>query len=157
MANSKVKPIPDGYHGIIPYISVKGAAAAIDFYKRGFGAVEMMRLVQPDGKIGHAELLIGDARLMLADEFPEIGFRGPQSLGGSPVILHLYVEDVDALMAQAVANGATITRPVENQFHGDRLGQIADPFGHSWSFSTRIEDVSPQEMTRRMKEMGGGT
>jgi len=146
---STVKPIPDGYHAITPYLSVKGAAAAIEFYKRAFGATEVLRMPRPDGRIGHAELTIGDSRIMLADEHPEIDFRGPQSLGGTPVHLHLYVPDVDAVVERAVGAGARLVRPVQDQFYGDRLGMVADPFGHVWSVATHKEDLSMAEIEKR--------
>jgi PhnB protein len=144
-AKQKPKPIPDDYRAATPYLCVKGAAKAIDFYVRAFGAKEHMRMQQPDGRIGHAEVRIGAAPIMLADEFPEMELRSPQSLGGSPV----NIEDVDALVKRAVDAGATLTRPVADQFYGDRLGSLTDPFGHSWSFSTRIEDLSAEEIRRR--------
>jgi PhnB protein len=147
-----VKPIPDGYHTITPYLSVSGAARAIEFYKTAFGAEELFRMADPNGKVGHAELQIGDSRLMLAEEFPEMNFRSPESIGGSPVLICLYVEDVDALAARAIAAGAKVVRPVKDQFYGDRSGTFADPFGHIWSISTHKEDLSPEEMDRRAKE-----
>jgi PhnB protein len=150
-----VKPIPDGYHTIIPYLSIKGAAAAIDFYKNAFGATESMRLAQPDGRIGHAELQIGDSRVMLADEFPDMDFRSPLAMGGSPVHLHMYVPDVDAVVVRALAAGATLERPVENQFYGDRTGTIADPYGHVWHVATHMEDVPPDELRRRAAAQRG--
>jgi len=155
MANT-VQAIPAGYQGATPYLSIKGAARAIEFYKRAFNATERMRLEQPDGRIGHAELTIGGALIMLADEFPEMNFRSPQTLGGSPVTIHIYVEDVDALGRQAAAAGATVLRPVQDQFYGDRTGQFEDPFGHRWSFATHIEDVSPEEMKKRAAALHGG-
>jgi len=144
-----VKPIPDGHHAVTPYLSVNGAAAAIEFYRRAFGAREVMRMAQPDGRIGHAELEVGDSRIMLADEFPEMNFRAPSSLGGSPVHLHLYVEDADAVVARAVAAGATLTRPVQDQFYGDRSGTVTDPHGHVWHVATHKEDLSMAELERR--------
>src|SRR5262249_4597867 len=141
-----VKAIPDQYRGATPYLSIRGAAKALDFYKRAFGATEVMRLAQPDGRIGHAEVKIGDALIMLADEFPEMGFKSPQALGGSPVTIHFYVNDVDAVFKQALAAGAEARRPVADQFYGDRSGQLVDPFGHMWSIATHKEDVSPEEM-----------
>ena len=143
------KPIPDGYHSVTPYLCVKGAAQAIEFYKKAFLATERMRIAQPDGRVGHAELQVGDSVIMLSDEFPEIGARSPQSLGGSPVSIHLYVEDADAIFSQAVAAGAKIKRPIADQFYGDRLGGVEDPFGHTWWISTHKEDLSPQEIERR--------
>jgi PhnB protein len=149
MAN-KAKPIPDGYHNVTPYLVIKGAAAAIDFYKKVFGAVEIMRMPQPDGRVGHAELKFGDSHVMLADEFPEMDVVGPKTLGNSPVGLLLYVDDVDKTVERAVALGATIKKPVADQFYGDRTGTIEDPFGHKWTVAVHIEDVSPEEMQRRM-------
>ncbi len=148
-----VKPIPDGYHSLTPYLSVAGAEAAIEFYKKAFGATELFRMNGPDGRIGHAEIKIGDSPLMLADENPAMGMHAPQSGKRPPVGLLLYVEDVDAVVARAVSFGATIVRPVENQFYGDRSGGIIDPFGHAWHLSTHIEDVSHEEMDRRLKAM----
>ncbi len=148
-----VSPVPEGYHTVTPYLIVAGAAEAIEFYKRAFGATELMRLTQPDGKIGHAELQIGDSRVMLADEFPEMGAKGPISFGGTPITLHLYVPNVDETYAQAVAAGATATRPVRDQFYGDRSGGLQDPFGHSWYLATHVEDVSEAELHRRFQAM----
>jgi PhnB protein len=153
---SKAKPIPDGYQRITPYLCVRDARRAIDFYKQAFGATESMRLEQPDGRIGHAELRIGEAPLMLADEFPEMNVRSPQALGGSPVTLHLYVEDVDAFARRAVAAGAKLVRPLADQFYGDRAGSLTDPFGHVWMVATHQEDVSPEEMKRRAAALYGG-
>jgi len=152
----RVRPIPEGYHTVTPYLSVKGAASALDFYKKAFGAVEVMRMEQPDGGIGHADITIGDSHVMLADESPEIGFRSPKTLGGSPVTLALYVEKVDAFVERAVAAGAKLTRPIENQFYGDRSGAVEDPFGHTWHVSTHVEDVPPEEMKRRAQEKFAG-
>ena len=143
------KPIPDGYHTATPYLVVKNAASALEFYKKAFGAEELMRLASPDGKIGHAEIKIGDSPIMLADEFPEMGYRGPQALGGSPVSIMLYVEDVDARFNQAIAAGAKVKRPVKDEFYGDRAGNLEDPFGHVWTIATHKEDVSPEEIERR--------
>ena len=151
----KVSPVPQGYHTVIPYLVVDGAARAIDFYKDAFGATEMFRLPAPGGKIGHAEIKIGDSVIMLADEHPEMGARGPRSIGGSPVSIVLYVEDVDALSARATAVGAKVTRPVADQFYGDRAGSFEDPFGHQWHIHTHVEDVSPEELQRRMAGMQG--
>jgi PhnB protein len=158
----KVQPIPEGYRGAMPYLCVKGAARAIEFYKEAFGAKEMMRFPHPDGRIGHAEIRIGDAVIMLADEFPEMAgkfpemsFRNPQSLGGTPVHIFIYVNDVDALTKQAIAAGAKVVRPVADQFYGDRLAVLEDPFGHSWSFATHIEDVPPEEIERRAAQHHG--
>jgi len=144
-----VKPIPDDYTAATPYLCIKDASRAIEFYKKAFGARETMRMTQPDGRIGHAEIRIGRAPVMLADEFPEIDFRSPQTLGGTPVNILVYVENVDGLAAQAQAAGATIKRPVADQFYGDRVVVLSDPFGHSWSFATHIEDVAPDEMNKR--------
>jgi PhnB protein len=153
-----VKPIPDGYHTVTPYLIVSGAAGAIEFYKKAFGATEVMRMADPSGKVGHAEIKIGDSRIMLADEFPEMGARSPQSLGGSAVHMLLYVEDVDARFARAITAGAKTVRPVKDQFYGDRSGTLTDPFGHSWTIATHKEDVPAEELRRRseaaMKERG---
>ena len=151
-----VKHQPDGYHTATPYLIIQGAASAIDFYKQAFGATELMRMAQPDGRIGHAELRIGDSCVMLADEFPEMGYRGPKALGGTPVSILLYFEDVDAVVARAVAAGAKLTRPVQDQFYGDRNGVIEDPFGHLWTIATHKEDLSNEEMARRMAAMNKG-
>jgi PhnB protein len=151
-----VKPIPDGYPRVTPYLHVSGADAAIEFYKSVLGAEERMRMPAPEGKIGHAELKIGDAVVMLADEFPDMDVRGPKSIGGTPVTLHVYVDDVDAIFEAALAAGATSVRPVENQFYGDRTGQFEDPFGHRWSVATHVEDVPPEEMEKRMTEAMAG-
>jgi PhnB protein len=151
-----VKPVPEGYHTVTPYLIVSGAAKAIDFYRQALGATERMRLAAPDGKIGHAELQIGDSVVMLADEFPQMGALGPTSIGGSPVGLALYVEDVDARFQQAVAAGAKVLPPVQDQFYGDRSGTFEDPFGHKWTLSTHIEDVPPDEITRRFEAAAKG-
>jgi len=148
---STVKAIPDGYQGATPYLCIRDAARAIEFYKQAFGATEGMRLVQPDGRVGHAEIRIGAAVIMLADEFPEMNVRSPQALGGSPVTIHIYVADVDAVAKRAVAAGTKVLRPVQDQFYGDRSVWFEDPFGHNWSFATHIEDVSPEEMQKRAK------
>jgi PhnB protein len=147
--SGKVKPIPDGYHSVTPYLIVNGGAAAIEFYKKAFGATEVMRLPGPDGKVGHAEIRIGDSVIMLADEHPEMGAKSPQTIGGSPVSIMLYVEDVDAIVRQAVAAGAKIQRPVEDKFYGDRMGTLDDPFGHVWHVATHTENVTPEEMKKR--------
>jgi PhnB protein len=144
-----VKPIPDGYHSVTPYLYAKGASQAIEFYKKAFSATERMRITAPDGRVGHAELQIGDSIIMLADEFPEMDVRSPKTLGGSPVSIHLYVEDVDAVFRQAVAAGAIEKRPVADQFYGDRQGGIEDPFGHMWWISTHKEDLSMDEIKKR--------
>lgn len=145
-----VKPIPDGYHSVTPYLIVDGGAKALEFFKQAFGAQELFR-IERDGKIGHAEIKIGDSPIMLADEHPEMGARGPQSLGGSPVSIMLYVENADQMVERAVAAGAKIVRPLENKFYGDRSATLADPFGHTWHISTHIEDVSSEEMSRRIE------
>jgi PhnB protein len=154
-----VKPIPDGYPQVTPYLCVDGADAAIRFYGDVFGATERMRMGgepgDPDDKVGHAELQIGDGLIMLSDEFPNMGATSPKTVGGTPVTLSVYVEDVDAVFDRAVAAGATVLRPVELQFYGDRSGQFEDPFGHRWSVASHVEDVSPEEMARRAAEMGG--
>src|SRR5688572_16457105 len=134
-----VKSIPDGYHSVTPYLIVDGAAKAIDFYKKAFGATELMRMDQPGGKVGHAEIQIGNSRIMLADEFPDMGARGPSALGGSPVSMMLYVEDVDTRFKQAIAAGAIERRAVQDQFYGDRSGTLVDPFGHTWTIGTHKE------------------
>lgn len=144
-----VKPIPEGYHSVTPYLIIRGAAEAIDFYVKALGATEVMRL-DHGGKIGHAEIKIGDSHIMLADEHPEMGARSPQSLGGTPVGICLYVPNVDALFNQAVAAGATVERPVQDQFYGDRSGTIIDPFGHKWTIATHIEDLTPEQISQRM-------
>ena len=148
------KPIPDGYHAITPYLIVAGGAKALEFYRRAFGAIERERMQDPSGKIRHAEITIGDSRVMLADEHPEVGALAPETVGGSPVGLHLYVGDVDAVVARAVAAGATLTRPVADQFYGDRVGGITDPFGHRWSIATHKEDLSMDEIRRRAAAQG---
>ncbi|PYN78171.1 MAG: glyoxalase [Candidatus Rokuibacteriota bacterium] len=153
MSKGKVKPVPDGYHNATPYLIVDGAAKAIDFYKRVFGATERMRMPSPGGKVGHAEISIGDSMIMLADEHPEMGARAPGAFGGSAVSLMLYVEDVDATVKTAVGEGAKLVQPVEDKFYGDRTGTIEDPFGHRWHVGTHKEDVAPDEMKRRMAAM----
>ena len=152
-----VKPIPEGYHSVTPYLCCRDAGAAIDFYKKAFGATELMRMGAPGEKIGHADIQIGDSHLMIADEFPEMGFLSPQTVGGSPVMIHLYVEDADATTARAVAAGAKVVKPVEDQFYGDRGGQLDDPFGHKWYVSTRKEDLSFDEVRERAAKMMGGS
>ena len=155
-----VKPIPDGYHTATPYLIIRGAGDAIEFYKKAFGATELFRFPTPDGKIGHAEIKIGDSPIMLADESPEMGYKSPQSLGGSPISIMIYVADVDTVFKQAIAAGGKEQRPVKDQFYGDRSGTLEDPFGHVWHVATHKEDVSPEEMERRMKTYtaasGGG-
>ncbi len=144
-----VKPIPAGYRSVTPYLAVRQASEAIEFYRRAFGAKERMRLTAPDGKVGHAELEIGDSVIMLADEAPAIDFRSPEAYGGSSVSLHLYVKDVDASFRKASAAGAKPVREVADQFYGDRSGSVRDPFGHVWHIATHTEDVSPEEIGRR--------
>ena len=144
-----VKPIPEGYHSATPYLIVHNAADAIAFYERAFGAIELMCLVTPNGVVGYAEVKIGDSPIMLADESPDEGFRGPQTLGGSAVSILLYVDEVDALFDQAVAAGAKALRPVKDQFYGDRAGTLEDPFGHIWTLATHKEDLSPAEINKR--------
>lgn len=146
------KPIPDGYHSVTPYLIVKGASRAIDFYKQAFGATELLRMDGPDGTIGHAEIKIGDSPVMLADEHPEMGFRSPQTLGGPGLSLMIYVEKVDEVFPRAIAAGAKELRPVQDQFYGDRSGILEDPFGHIWTISTHVEDVPEDEMLRRSEE-----
>jgi PhnB protein len=150
-----VKPIPDGYPRVSPYLSIAGAADAIDFYTRILGAKERMRMGGPDGKIGHAELEIGDSLIMLADEHPEFGNQSPKSIGGTPVTISVYVEDVDDVFEKALEAGATSLRDVEDQFYGDRSGQFEDPFGHRWSIATHVEDVPPEEMGKRAAALAG--
>ncbi len=149
----KVPAIPDGYHAVTPYLVVDAAAKAIEFYTKVFGATELYRLSGAGGKVGHCELKIGDSHVMVADEHPEVGARGPKALGGSPVSLLLYVPDVDATVALAVASGAKLDRAVEDKFWGDRAGTLTDPFGHTWTLATHIDDVSPEEIRRRMAQM----
>jgi len=144
-----VKPIPEGYRSITPYLSIAGASKAIDFYKKAFGAKERMRMGGPDGKIGHAELQLGDSVVMLADEYPQMDFLSPKSRGGTPVTIHHYVKKVDEVVARAVAAGAMIQRPLKNEFYGDRVCTIVDPFGHIWHLATHVEDLSKAEMKKR--------
>jgi PhnB protein len=148
-SSQKVKPIPEGYHTATPYLIIKGAAKAIDFYKKAFGAEEIMRF-DMGGQIGHAEIKIGDSVIMLADEHPAMGYKSPLSYNGTPVSIALYVEDVDAWAKKVIAAGAKVTRPVQDQFYGDRSGTFTDPFGHVWTISTHKEDLSPEEMEKRM-------
>jgi PhnB protein len=154
------KPIPEGYHSVTPYLIINGAADAIAYYTKAFGATELFRMPAPGGKVGHAEIKIGDSPIMLADEFPEMGYKSPKTLGGSPVSIMIYVEDVDTVFSQAIAAGGTEQRPVKDQFYGDRSGTLEDPFGHVWHVATHKEDVSPEEMEKRMKAhtaaSGGG-
>jgi PhnB protein len=151
-APKKVKHIPPGYHVVTAYLCIDGASAAIDFYKRAFGAKERFRMDAPGGKVGHAEIQIGDSAIMLADEFPEMKFHGPKPGEGTPVNMHLYVPDVDTMMANAIAAGAKVLRAIEDKFYGDRTGSIEDPFGHVWHLATHKEDLSPAEMKRRGEE-----
>jgi PhnB protein len=151
---SSVKAIPEGYPVVIPYLHVQGAAKAIEFYKSVFGAVETVRMPGPDGSVAHAELKIGDSIVMLSDEQPQRGALGFRSVGGSPVTMHVYVTDVDTVVQKAVAAGAKLDHPVKNQFYGDRTGPITDPFGHKWYVATHVEDVSSEEMKKRMAAMG---
>ncbi len=144
-----VKPIPDNYPIMTPYLAIDGAAEAIEFYKKAFGAIERMRMDAPGGKIGHAELEISGALIMLADEYPDMDFRGPKARGGTTVLIHVYVTDVDAFCERAVQAGAKLMRPIADQFYGDRIGQLQDPYGHMWSFATHVEDVTPEEMRKR--------
>jgi PhnB protein len=150
---TEVRTPPKGYPHVSPYLCVDRGTAAIDFYKRVFKATERMRMLGPDGKVGHAELQIGDSVLMLSDEFPEMGTRSPRTVGGTAVVISVYVDDVDAVYATALDAGATSVKALKNQFYGDRTGQFEDPFGHRWSIATHIEDVSPDEMARRAKAM----
>jgi PhnB protein len=150
---NNIKKQPDGYHSITPYLIIKGAAAAIDFYKQAFGAAEVLRMPRGDGRIGHAEVKIGDSVVMLADEFPEMQNVGPKTLGNTTVGLLVYVADSDATFEKAVSLGAKVLKPMADQFYGDRTGTLEDPFGHKWSIATHVEDVSPEEMQRRMSAM----
>jgi PhnB protein len=147
-----VKPIPEGYHTVTPYLAVDDAAEAIEYYKNAFGAKERVRMEAPDDKIGHAELEIGDSLVMLSDPFPQATTRTPKELGGTSASVFLYVEDVDAVVKRAVDAGATITMEIADQFWGDRFGSVKDPFGHSWSIATHVEDVPPDEMAERAKK-----
>ena len=149
----KVKYIPKGYNTITPYLVIKGAARAIDYYKSVFGATVVVRMDAPGGQVGHAELQIGDSRFMLADENPQMGHRSAETIGGSPVSLYVYLPDCDKVVEKAVAAGAKILKPVADQFYGDRSGFIQDPFGHLWGIATHVEDVSDEEMKERMKKV----
>jgi PhnB protein len=151
-----VQPIPAGYAGVTPYLIIRDATRALDFYKKAFGASELMRFPMPDGKIGHAEMKIGDGVFMLADETPEQGYTSPHTLGGTSVSMMFYVPDVDAVFSRAIAAGAVVRQPVKDQFYGDRSGTLADPFGHTWTIATHTEDVSAEEMQRRMAAMSPG-
>jgi PhnB protein len=146
------KPIPEGYHTVTPYLAVDDAAAAIEFYKRAFGATERSSMPMPDGKIAHAEIQIGDSIIMTSDQFPQSQYKPPKEIGGTSVGIFLYVEDVDSVVQDAVDAGAKITMPVEDMFWGDRFGQVADPFGHVWQIATHVEDVSPKDMEKRAQE-----
>ena len=150
-----VKPIPDGYHTATPYLIVDGAADAVEFYKKAFGATEVMRLPAPGGKLAHAEIQIGDSRIMMADEAPEMGFQGPKALGGNAVSICLYVEDVDTLFQRALDAGSKQLRPLQDQFYGDRSGTLKDPFGHVWTIATHTEDLTPEDIEKRMQGQGG--
>jgi PhnB protein len=147
-----VNPIPEGYPRVTPYLTIDGASAAIDFYTKVFGAKERMRMPAPDGRLGHAEIAIGDSIIMLSDEHKEMGVLGPKSIGGTPVTINVYVEDVDSVFARALQEGSKNLRDPENQFYGDRMGQFEDPFGHKWSVGTHVEDVPPDEMEKRAAE-----
>ncbi len=147
-----VNPIPEGYPRVTPYLTIDGASAAIDFYMKVFGAKERMRMPAPDGKLGHAEIAIGDSVIMLSDEYKEMGVLGPKSIGGTPVTINVYVEDVDSVFDRALQEGSKSLRDPENQFYGDRMGQFEDPFGHKWSVGTHVEDVPPDEMEKRAAE-----
>ena len=153
MATQSVNPIPEGMHTVTPHLVCAGAGAAIDFYKKAFGATETSRMPGPGGKLMHASIRIGDSAVMLVDEMPEWGSLGPKALKGSPVVIHLYVDDVDAFTARAVAAGAKVTMPVADMFWGDRYGQLEDPFGHRWSVATHVRDVSPADMQLAMQKM----
>jgi uncharacterized glyoxalase superfamily protein PhnB len=155
MSKNQVKPIPDGMHAVTPHLICAGAADAIEFYKKAFNAVELGRLSSPQGKLLHGAIRIGDSTIMLADEFPDWGSFGPKSLKGSPVTIHLYVEDADAFVARAAAAGAKITMPLQDMFWGDRYGKLEDPFGHQWSVGTHIRDVSREEMQQAMQKASG--
>jgi PhnB protein len=146
-----VKAIPEGYEGATPYLIIKGAGAALEFYRKAFGATERMRMPGSGGKVGHAEIMIENALIMLADEFPDMNCKSPQAYGGSPVSIMIYVQDVDRFVQRAVDAGARLIRPVENKFYGDRGASLEDPFGHQWHFATHVEDVPPDEMEKRAK------
>ena len=152
--SKKVSAIAVGYHSITPYLIVRDASSAIEFYKKAFGAKEVMRVAKENGKVGHAELQIGNAKIMLADEHPELNARSPQEFGGSPVSIHLYIDNVDNVVDRAVQLGATLIREVTDMYYGDRSGGVTDPFGHQWYVSTHIEDVTPSEIKKRLANMG---
>ena len=154
---TNVKPIPEGYHSVTPYLIIKGAAEAIEYYKKSFGATELFRMPTPDGKIGHAELKIGDSPIMLSDEHPDLGHVGPQTLGGTPVGIMIYVDDVDTIYKRAISGGGQEVKPLQDQFYGDRSGTLKDPFGHMWTVATHVEDVAPEEMEKRMAAAHGGS
>lgn len=155
-SKKKVSAIPKGYHSVTPYLIIDGAAKAIEFYKKAFGAKVGLKMEQPDGKkVGHAELKIGDSMIMLADECPETSARSPKTYGGSAVGFHLYVKDVDKVVARTVAAGAKLVKPIENMFYGDRCGRVVDPYGHQWHISTHIEDVSTRELKKRATQLFG--
>lgn len=153
---TNVKPVPEGMHTITPHLTCAGAAEAIEFYKKAFNAVEGGRMPGPDGRLMHAQLMIGDSHIMLVDEFPEWGGKGPKMLGGTPVAIHMYVTDADAIFKQAVAAGATVKMEMADMFWGDRYGAVIDPYGHQWSIATHIKDMSPEEMAKAGKEAMGG-
>jgi len=153
---STVKAIPAGHRTVEPYLAIKNAAEALEFYKKAFGATEIYKLMMPDGRLGHAEIRLGDSIIMLSDEFPEYGGKAPGTLGGSPVSIHLYVENVDAIFKRALAAGAKEIKPVMDQFYGDRSGQLEDPFGHLWWVATHKEDVAPEEIQKRAQAMFAG-
>lgn len=148
-----VKPIPEGYHSLTPYLIIDGAAAALDYYKKAFGAVELFRM-DHEGKVGHAEMKIGDSPFMLGDQMPEMNYFGPKKFGGTPVSLMIYVDDVDTIYKQAIEAGGTEVKPLQDQFYGDRSGTLTDPFGHVWTVATHKEDVTPEEMEKRMAAAG---
>ena len=150
-----VKPIPEGYHSLTPYLIVDGGAKALDYYKQAFGATELMRM-EHDGKIAHAEMKIGDSPFMLSDEHPEMGYKGPKSVGGSAVGLMIYVDDCDTIFKQAIAAGGTEKKALQDQFYGDRSGTLEDPFGHIWTVATHKEDVTPEEIDKRLAAMAAG-
>ena len=153
----RANTIPPGHHTVSPYLAIKDAVKALEFYKKAFGATESYKLMMPDGRLGHAEIRLGDSVIMLSDEFPAYGGKAPQTLGGSPVSIHLYVEDVDGFFKRALAAGAKERKPVMDQFYGDRSGQLEDPFGHLWWVATHKDDNAPEEMQKRVQAMFAGT